>query len=374
MKIEKHIVELLRNYDCVIIPGLGGFVANYAPSQYNPAKGIMLPPCKAIIFNRNLINNDGLLVNHISVHETVSYQDALTLVNSFTNECKKNLVAGKRIEFDELGVLYEDNEQTIQFRPDFSVNFLTESFGLTPVIAKEIVQSVIKPEPAVVKVVKEEIPVVEKKEEKIERELKQEIRTVETVQKESVKVVPIKTKRKTGRYILAAAVAIPVIFYSVWIPLKTDVMDTGVIEVADLNPFNSHEKPVAVYKTIGRTSEKVKVEMPSVDEMMNEDPIIDVPIISEVDTTLVEHSDAVELNTSSGMNYHVITGCFLEEDNANRMVEYLKSKGYNAYILDTVNGLKRVAAASFDNVGDAVNSLREIRNGNISEAWVLNKN
>ncbi len=73
VNIEKHIALLLRNYDCVIIPGLGGFVANYSPSQFNRAKGLLSPPSKAIIFNRNLINNDGLLMNHLSVNENLSY-------------------------------------------------------------------------------------------------------------------------------------------------------------------------------------------------------------------------------------------------------------------------------------------------------------
>lgn len=378
LKIEKHIAQLLRNYDCVIIPGLGGFVANYSPSRFNMAKGLLSPPSKAIIFNRNLINNDGLLTNHLSVNENLSYTEASNFVNEFVVICKNQLSSGKRIEFDELGVLYEDSEKTLQFRPDFSVNFLTESFGLFPVVAKELVYSVqnieAKFDAPTINEAEEKvtyIKVAEVKEETITREIKPELRTVESQNPSEKKIVPIKRKRRTGTYIAAAVIGIPLIFYSVWIPLKTDVIKTGVIQVADLNPFHAPIAP-SVYKPFDKNlaeglSEKI---MPTVEESALEEPAL--PIINEVDTTLVDSNTPIEENINLNNNFHVIAGCFQEGENAQRMVEYLQSKGYKAYILDTVNGLQRVSAASYSNVGDAMTVLRDIRGNQVSEAWLLN--
>ena len=377
LKIEKHIAQLLRNYDCVIIPGLGGFVANYSPSRFNMAKGLLSPPSKAIIFNRNLINNDGLLTNHLSVNENLSYTEASNFVNEFVVICKNQLSSGKRIEFDELGVLYEDNEKTIQFRPDFSVNFLTESFGLFPVVAKELVYSVqnieAKVDAPTINEAEEKvtyIKVAEVKEERITREIKPELRTVESQNPSEKKIVPIKRKRKTGSYIAAAVIGIPLIFYSVWIPLKTDVIKTGVIQVADLNPFHAPIAP-SVYKPFDKKlaadlSEKI---MPTVEESALEEPVL--PIINEVDTTLVDANNPIEENIDLNNNYHIIAGCFQEGENAQRMVDYLQSKGYKAYILDTVNGLQRVSAASYSNPADAMSALRNIRGNQVSEAWLL---
>lgn len=377
LKIEKHIAQLLRNYDCVIIPGLGGFVANYSPSRFNMAKGLLSPPSKAIIFNRNLINNDGLLTNHLSVNENLSYTEASNFVNEFVVFCKNQLSSGKRIEFDELGVLYEDSEKTLQFRPDFSVNFLTESFGLFPVVAKELVQSVqnieAKVDAPTINEAEEKvtyIKVVEVKEETITREIKPELRTVESQNTSEKKIVPIKRKRRTGTYIAAAVIGIPLIFYSVWIPLKTDVIKTGVIQVADLNPFHASIAP-SVYKPLDKNlaeglSEKI---MPTVEESALEEPVL--PIINEVDTTLVDANNPIEENIDLNNNYHIIAGCFQEGENAQRMVDYLQSKGYKAYILDTVNGLQRVSAASYSNPADAMSALREIRGNQVGEAWLL---
>ena len=166
-------------------------------------------------------------------------------------------------------------------------------------------------------------------------------------------------------------IGIPLIFYSVWIPLKTDVIKTGVIQVADLNPFHTPIAP-SVYKPFDKKSTEVFSEkiMPTAEESALEEPVL--PIINEVDTTLVDANTPIEENIVLNNNYHIITGCFQEGENAQRMVEYLQSKGYKAYILDTVNGLQRVSAASYSNPGDAMTALREIRGNQVSEAWLLN--
>src|SRR5690606_27088908 len=36
---------------------------------------------------------------------------------------------------------------------------------------------------------------------------------------------------------IAAACFLPIAFYSVWIPMKTDVLESGVISINDFNPF-----------------------------------------------------------------------------------------------------------------------------------------
>ena len=43
-ELDKYISELLFDYDCVIVPQLGGFVTNYKPAYFD--KGIAHPPSK----------------------------------------------------------------------------------------------------------------------------------------------------------------------------------------------------------------------------------------------------------------------------------------------------------------------------------------
>ena len=59
--IQKHVFELLKHHDCVIITGLGGFILNYRPAYINQITNKIHPPSKNISFNKNLSNNDEYL-------------------------------------------------------------------------------------------------------------------------------------------------------------------------------------------------------------------------------------------------------------------------------------------------------------------------
>jgi hypothetical protein len=62
MQLNKQIIDLLFEHDCVIIPGFGGFVAQYSSASFEEISQSFVPPSKSILFNKNLINNDGLLL------------------------------------------------------------------------------------------------------------------------------------------------------------------------------------------------------------------------------------------------------------------------------------------------------------------------
>ena len=57
-KMNAHIKALLADYDCVVIPELGGFVANPIPARLDRKQHLFLPPGRAIVFNQNLQTND----------------------------------------------------------------------------------------------------------------------------------------------------------------------------------------------------------------------------------------------------------------------------------------------------------------------------
>lgn len=69
MDLSYHIEELLFSNDCVIIPTIGGFIVNYASASIDFVEQRLLPPQKVVSFNPKLVNNDGLLANHIAQNE-----------------------------------------------------------------------------------------------------------------------------------------------------------------------------------------------------------------------------------------------------------------------------------------------------------------
>src|SRR5512136_2737677 len=100
MDIGKYIKELLLLHDCVILPGLGGFVANYRSAEINEKLKIISPPSKSILFNRNLSHNDGLLIVHISKKTGLGYKDIEKLVKEFTEKIVKTTGSGNQLRID----------------------------------------------------------------------------------------------------------------------------------------------------------------------------------------------------------------------------------------------------------------------------------
>ena len=64
MKIDLaySISQLLYRYDCVIIPGFGGFVTQFKSAAIDRQAHSIYPPSKEVSFNSMLVKNDGVLV------------------------------------------------------------------------------------------------------------------------------------------------------------------------------------------------------------------------------------------------------------------------------------------------------------------------
>ena len=156
-RINLYISELLFLNDCVIIPGLGGFVANTRSAFLNPAQHTFTPPSRRVAFNASLRTNDGLLAHHVSRRQGISYGEALAEVKVWVDDLVARLHAGEQVWLDKIGSLVFDAENRIQFEPDLTENYLTDSFGLVSIHSPAIRRD---EQPAKVKKL---IPVKEKK-------------------------------------------------------------------------------------------------------------------------------------------------------------------------------------------------------------------
>ncbi len=125
----------------MIIPGLGGFVANYRSAEVNYMQKSISPPSKSVLFNRNLHHNDGLLVGHISMRLGVGYKDAEALTVKYTENIRKSTGSGSKFTIDELGFFYQDKHRNLQFQAELSNNFLLESYSLSDVFFREMYKS-----------------------------------------------------------------------------------------------------------------------------------------------------------------------------------------------------------------------------------------
>lgn len=344
----KYISELLFRFDCVIVPELGGFVANYASASIHPGQHIFTPPSKNIVFNRNLNNNDGLLANAIASEANISYEAAVRELSYFAKETLKALTAGGRVLFDDIGTLYLDVEKNIQFEPAKTVNYLTDSFGLEQFTSAAILRDY------------------------------QQRRAGERIDRE---VVPAKRKLPVRKYV-ALTLSAMALLAAVYIPVKTDLLKN--IETSSLNIFSkkteskytSSQKGAPVFSSIDEQSQEALNDTASVFTMNLTDDGKAVYVNSEtpgVESVAPITAVVSESYSAEGNNFHIIVGAFKIPSNADNYVLKLKENGLDAYLISKNDGgLTHVALGSFPTKQDAVQKLANIRSGN-PDAWLLKK-
>ena len=190
----------------------------------------------------------------------------------------------------------------------------------------------------------------------------------------------------------AAAVAfVPVLFYSYWIPMETDALETSAIQINDFNPLNEQVK--STYEKRDSDFEPTEiVQAVSWDEMteniaastysfeLTEDFYVPIALDNapaEVETTYVDTPDVEDLSDNEVVeiqqgDYHVISGCFSIKQNAENKVSELISAGFTAAILDKSGGLHRVTSGGFSNRESAKDGLQKLEGAGFS-GWILKK-
>lgn len=127
--IRQHVEQLLYELDSLIIPNLGGFVSSYKPASVDHIQGFLHPPSKKLIFNKNLLINDGVFVNYLQKELSLSVLEAEKMIEDFVIRTIDRLDNREIVVFPGVGRLYKDYENNLQFLQD-NTNFNTEVYGL----------------------------------------------------------------------------------------------------------------------------------------------------------------------------------------------------------------------------------------------------
>ena len=117
IELAQHIEVLLLENDCVIVPGLGGFVAHYTPAMRVAEENVFLPPTRIIGFNPQLKMNDGLLVqSYMSVYGT-NFSDATKIVEREVDELIAALHEEGKVDLPNVGEVRYTIYDTFDFAP-----------------------------------------------------------------------------------------------------------------------------------------------------------------------------------------------------------------------------------------------------------------
>ncbi len=433
MKIAGYVGDLLYDYECVVIPGLGGFIAEDQSVTINKVTDRFSPPFRNVHFNIHLRANDGLLINYVAQHEEISYKAAKQNVDKFVLLCHNALESGKKINFKNIGSIAKDSEGNITFKQDTSVNYKADSFGLGTLVSPSIRR--VSDEDKIKKVVKSAIDKTKSKpgsseriDKKVTEEKKPVSRKMQANRRKSsltnqiiflafvmfaMGIAYVYMRRDAMKYYFDRYSShIPFFYSSVNDYLATNINSTPVAKLsrstASLFPvvINETTEPVIVKSSAGyvtirnnSTSEESKEndsEVSNVETTKEEtlNPVVtDIPIdlekdddmsgdinnpiseISEPKQTNIGSTDLKSAPEPVSINrFFIIAGSFSKESNAKRLVDNLRKEGFNALIADTNKyGMYRVAFDAFSNRSQANKELLAIRNENDPKAWLLVK-
>ncbi len=129
ISVAEAIKDILLMQGSVVVPGLGAFNGSHKVSQIDSVAGVMQPSSLQIDFDPNSVINDGFLVDFIQKKYDLGIIESQKLVQDFTEKIKITLEKHEHFAIPDVGKLYRDHIERIQFMPT-SANLNLESFGL----------------------------------------------------------------------------------------------------------------------------------------------------------------------------------------------------------------------------------------------------
>jgi nucleoid DNA-binding protein/cell division protein FtsN len=133
MKIGMYISELLYDHDTVILPGFGEFFTKYKPARFLSEEGRIEAPSKTIAFNPEKTQGETPLIDHLCMRENMEAEQVSKYLEDFVVEIMQLLQSGKKVELEKVGIFSANQDGSLAFEPDLSINYLDEASAIGPV-------------------------------------------------------------------------------------------------------------------------------------------------------------------------------------------------------------------------------------------------
>lgn len=116
-----HIEYLLTRHDCVIVPGLGAFIATETEAYIDRERAIISPRRREISFNGSVIADDGLLSHSVARRERLSYEEAHRVLGQLIARMRRELELEEETSIGRIGKLTVTSDGTLRFIPRRSI-------------------------------------------------------------------------------------------------------------------------------------------------------------------------------------------------------------------------------------------------------------
>lgn len=371
IELAKHIEVLLLENDCVIVPGLGGFIAHYRSCVYNEDTGEFCPPARTIGFNPQLVMNDGLLVQSYMQAYNTDFPDATRKIEKLVQKQKEDIYRYGHLYLNNVGTLYYNMNGVYEFEPEANGFFTPSLYGL---------QGFTFP-----KLSPENVP--------------QEKPLVEYAMPRTVKTSTRRSSfhyRRWSKNIVAIAAAI-LLFFLFSIPVENTYLDdaeyaslgsTGLFDAIKNHSMAS--SIITVSPSVQQQEKKQKtVKKQSVKNNINTLKPVAVKIekvaapsakpaahvVKDVKQPVEKKTPAankVPQKATTKADSYIIVASLATNSDAMQVVKQMQQKGYKeAQILES-DGRFRVAINRYTNQTDAYKQIKELKeNADFASAWVL---
>ena len=336
IELDRHIEILLLSNDCVIVPGLGGFMTHHVDARYDADDQMFLPPLRTLGFNPQLTMNDSLLVQSYIEAYDISYPEALRRIESEVEELKQHIDAAGSYELNDIGELALNEEGKYLFTPCEAGILTPDLYGLSGFEMKPIATA---------------LPVVEEKKEEEVEETPAAVLGGMTADEDDDDERALVIKMSWIRNTVAIAAAV-LAFFLMTTPVSNS--DSTQMNMGNLNnpllvqkPHKPAIKPDTALKiTPDTTAAKVVAEV-------KKDTVVAQPEKKQT-------------------GYCLVLASQVSMKNAKAFVEELHKRGFTEAEILVSKNMTRVVYGHFDTMNAAYNRLNRVRdNKGFEEAWVL---
>lgn len=380
-ELARHIEVLLLENDCVIVPGLGGFIAHNKAAEFKDSANVFCPPVRTIGFNPQLIINDGLLAQSYMQAYDTDFPDASRKIESVVSQIKDSLYKNGQSELENIGTLYYTMAGVYGFEPYQNAFFSPSlyglgSFSISPLSElKPVKETAVEP-----RIIIETVP------------------SSEEDSKEKAKQRHIIKRMAEHAVGIAAAV---ILFFVLSVPVENTYLDnssyaslgaetmldairsksmaTTSLETKDIKQNNATNRRnnVNTLRPVAVKSVKVEKVEPKASKEVKASPAVAKKEVVKTEAVKAETKGTKEVqksNSAQNKGLFVIVSSLQTMQDAEKELAKFKKQGYEEATILTSDNRYRIALYRYTDKAKAYEKINELRKDEqFKTAWLLNK-
>ncbi|MGB0868148.1 MAG: SPOR domain-containing protein [Flavobacteriales bacterium] len=312
INIQEHIIELVLNYQTVIIPKLGSFTKT---SEFKCNDNHEFTKEEYLEFSQNSRLDDGMLYKYVSLKENISLSESQNLVDEYISSIKVAVFNQKNFSLLPLGKFELSPKDQISFKHEINFQLFPENYGLND-FSKQ--------------------PIIRKTEIKIEE-----------------------TNKNNRKMYWAVACLVPLLSFSIYLGLNRESKQQNAVPVtAGLSEISDLENAVTPDFIDLSSIEEISFE--SIEEMESEEEVL----VFETKKVKTEIAKATPKKA-----YQIIIGVFGEKKNAEKLARSIKNMS-KSVVISPYKKMHKVSTEIYTSKYKATKDLQTIRKNHPS-AWLL---